>query len=416
MDEEIVLLSIANTYASSQMSQQERDLWKQLVKDSTDRRAYRIFNNGALYDTKQEYFLNYQNEKGVNNMVTMYVGKEIVKVDLDNLLGMDVEVLQSIPYSVAVKYTDFIAAIEVCIEDCLDVDREIHDESSYKLALSELAYIIEGDDETAAAETVAVEENNKKEEIIMANVNENLVGAVGEMLSKFEEAKETVKVNAGETAEEYIERVDDSLNVVKGAFGSVLDIIDAGLGFSALKASILEVIEAGKSGTSKHDLFRMSKKCRELTDKYIQKVTLLGNPDKAKKLKDLLTGLKGESIFTKLFSTLYWIAKKVTRKLRQWFQVDEEKSVIGAICRSLSGFAGVLRAGVVLVWNTAKFAVSFLIAGVVAIADFIISAIKGLVEKLKGWITKKSEPLDEDDEFFEDDDDESFFEGEVSPI
>ncbi len=412
MDEEMVLLSIANTYASSQMSQQERDLWKQLVKDSTDRRAYRIFNNGVQYDTRQEYFLNYQN-KGELKMVTMYIGKTQIKVDLDNLLGMDVEVLQSIPYSVAVKYTDFIAAIEVCIEDCLGVDREIHDESSYKLALSELAYIIEGDDETAVAKT-AIKENNK-EEIIMANVNENLVGAVGEMLSKFEEAKETVKVNAGETAEEYIERVDDSLNVVKGAFGSLLDTIDTGLGLSAFKVSILKVIEAGKNGNSKHDLFAMAKECRKLTDAYITKVTRL-NPDKAKKLKDLLTGLEGESIFTKLFSTLHWIALRVTRKLRKWFQVDEEKSVIGNICKSLSGFAGVLKAGVVLVWNTAKFAVSFIAAAGAAIADIIVSAIKGLVEKFKGWISKKDEVLEEDDDYEFDDDEFFSDEGEVSPV
>lgn len=56
MDEERTLLSIANTYASS-MTQKELDLWKQLLKDSTDRRAYRIFNNGNWYDTRKEYFI-----------------------------------------------------------------------------------------------------------------------------------------------------------------------------------------------------------------------------------------------------------------------------------------------------------------------------------------------------------------------
>lgn len=56
MDEERTLLSIANTYASS-MTQKELDLWKQLLKDSTDRRVYRIFNNGNWYDTRKEYFI-----------------------------------------------------------------------------------------------------------------------------------------------------------------------------------------------------------------------------------------------------------------------------------------------------------------------------------------------------------------------
>jgi uncharacterized protein YecE (DUF72 family) len=62
MDEERTLLSIANTYASS-MSQKELDLWKQLLKDSTDRRAYRIFNNGHWYDTRKEYFINFNTER-----------------------------------------------------------------------------------------------------------------------------------------------------------------------------------------------------------------------------------------------------------------------------------------------------------------------------------------------------------------
>jgi hypothetical protein len=39
------------------MTQRELDLWKQLLKDSTDRRAYRIFNNGNWYDTREEYFI-----------------------------------------------------------------------------------------------------------------------------------------------------------------------------------------------------------------------------------------------------------------------------------------------------------------------------------------------------------------------
>lgn len=255
-------------------------------------------------------------------------------------------------------------------------------------------------------DTVETIIKNEEEKVMTGTVKGNVNAAVEEMMGKFAQAKSNIKAQAGETAEEYIERVDDSLNVVKGAFGNVLGILDNGLGYTAFKNSILEVIEAGQYGDSKHDIFKMAKKCRELTEKYIQKVELLGNPDDAQKLKELMEGLNGESIFTMFFSTVYWMGKKVARKLRKWFQVDEEKSVIGAICRSLSGFASILRAGITLIWNTAKFAVSFIAAGVILVADVIVKAITTLVRKVKGWIAdRRLEAEDLEEEFEEDEED-----------
>jgi hypothetical protein len=311
-------------------------------------------------------------------------GKELRNVNERDLFAVDVvPSWVDIPFEVVNKYPDFIQAF------CKQRGIEVFDEYSYYFAAQNEKEILDSIIKEAEDATMT------------GTVKGNLEAATQEMMAKLGEVKENIKAKAGETAEEYIERVDDSLNVVKGAFGTVLGILDRGLGYTVLKNDILSVIEAGQYGTSKHDLFRMAKKCRDITDAYIKKVTLLGNPDKAKKLKDLFTNLKGESIFTKLFSTLYWAAKKVARKLRKWFQVDEEKSVIGAICRSLAGFAGILRAGVKLLWNTAKFAVSFIASGVIAIADFIINAIKTLVNKIKGWATKKDEIIEEDEEYIE---------------
>lgn len=267
-----------------------------------------------------------------------------------------------------------------------------------------------------AKETKALEEetevtysNVNMEEKVMGTVKENTKAAADKMMEKFTQAKENIKVQAGETVGEYFERVDDSFNVVKAAFGNVLNVVDGNLGFSAFKESILEIIEAGQNGNSKHDLFEMAKKCREKTDKYIAKLIRLGNVDGAQKLKDLMENLKGESIFTKLFSTLYWMGKKVVRKLRKWFKVDEEKSVIGAFCRSLAGFAGVLREGIKLIWNTAKFAVSFIAAGVITIADIIVKAIMTLVNKIKDWANKKTQKAEDENEDEDEELEEDFF-------
>lgn len=349
-------------------------------------------------------------------MLNMYVGKNLVKIDESNLLNMDINVLKGIPYSVASKYAEYISAIEVCVEDCLDIPTDIKDEASYLEALVELESIIKEESdmvENNVVEDVTVETNNtnNKEEKIMRTVKENMGAAVEEMVGKFAEAKENIKVNAGETKDEYFDRVDDSLNVVKGAFGDVLGKVDSLLGFTVLKDKVLAVIEAGcNENTSKKDLFKMARKCREIIEEDIEEIELIGNPDDAETLKELLGSVKGESIFKMFFSTMVWIGKKVARKLRAWFHVDDEKSVIGSICRSISGFVGILRAGAKIVWNTTKFAVSFLVAGVIKVADFIYRAIKTLVIKIKEFAVEKYEQLTNKD--IEDDFEDDYFDDE----
>ena len=354
-------------------------------------------------------------------MLNMYVGKQLVKVDETNLLGMDINTLKSIPYDVAKKYAEYISALEVCIEDILDMPTDISDNTSYTDALVKLENIIKEEEAMVVENDVVVEEvtvettNTNKEEKVMKTVKENMSAAVEEMVGKFTEAKENIKVNAGETKEEYFNNVDDSLNIVKGSFGDVLGKIDSLLGFTELKDDILEIIESGcNENTSKKDLFKMARKCREIIEDTIDDIEMFGDPDKAATLKELINNAKGESIFKMFFSTMIWIGKKVARKLRTWFHVDDEKSVIGSICRSISGFVGILRAGAKIVWNITKFTVSFLVAGVIKVADFIYRTIKTLVVKIKAFAVEKYEQLtnkdfvddleeDLDDNFFADD-------------
>lgn len=117
-------------------------------------------------------------------MLNMYVGKNLVKIDESNLLNMDINVLKGIPYSVASKYAEYISAIEVCVEDCLDISTDIKDEASYLKALVELETIIKEESdmvENNVVEEVTVENtNNNKEEKVMRTVKENMSAAVEE--------------------------------------------------------------------------------------------------------------------------------------------------------------------------------------------------------------------------------------------
>ena len=346
-------------------------------------------------------------------MLNMYVGKNLVKIDESNLLNMDINVLKGIPYSVASKYAEYISAIEVCVEDCLDIPTDIKDEASYLKALVELETIIKEESdmvENNVVEEVTVENtNNNKEEKVMRTVKENMNAAVEEMVGKFAEAKENIKVNAGETKEEYFDKVDDSLNVMKGALGNVLDTLDGVLGYTVLKNSVIDMMEAGSDGkTSGKSLFKMARRCRELIEEEIENLEFWGDEESLKKavqLKALTEGVRGKSIFEAFVSGCIWIGKKVTRKLRSWFKVDDEKSVMGSICKSIAGFTDILRAGVKLVWSTIKFAVSFIVAGAIKIIDSVFRAIRSLVITIKDFVVDKYNKLTNKDieDDFEDD-------------
>lgn len=256
-----------------------------------------------------------------------------------------------------------------------------------------------------------VETEPSKEDEGMTNLKQALENAAKDLAG----ARENIKVKAGQTVEEYFDTVDDSVNVVKGAFGNVVKVLDDFTGFSGLKADILDIYHAGERANGGKDLFKMAEKCRVRIDAEIESINELSDiglmdETEARKLKDVLTELKGSNIFKKFAVSLVFLAKKVIRKLSQWFNAQGQKqNVFGSICRSVAGFVEALKAGLKIVWDTTKFAVSFIVAGVMIIAAPIIKAIRTLVEKIKGWVEnkfKKVEELEEDDldDDFEDED------------
>lgn len=71
MDEERTLCSLAITYIKNGLMQQhELEGFKDLLKDSSDRRAIQVFNNGIWYDTRKDYFIQKGtgDEYGSNNV------------------------------------------------------------------------------------------------------------------------------------------------------------------------------------------------------------------------------------------------------------------------------------------------------------------------------------------------------------
>lgn len=278
----------------------------------------------------------------------------------------------------------------------------------------------------AMATAMATEElinnaNMSKEDKTMRNEFKNVVknakvtvrGAKRSMVN----AAKNLKVQTGSTAQEFVNESQDELNTITATFTGMLDVVSSVVGYDNIKNDILGIMAAGLDETSgKHDLFRMAKKCRETIQ---DEINFLEECADEESLKDAAAwkvllededgndaGEYSKSIFEVLVTSVMWVKKKVARKLRKWFNVDDEKSLLGSICRALGILGDVLRAGVKVVHSGVKFVFSFVAAAVIKAVNFLVNCIKVVVAKIKGFFNKDN--LEEDD-FEEDDFEYDFF-------
>ena len=337
-------------------------------------------------------------------MLNMYVGKNLVKVDESNLLGMDINVLKGIPYNVACKYAEYISAIEVCVEDCLDIPTDINDEVSYMEALVKLETIIANE-----KEMVSMMENVAKE----MNGEVKGFGKVKEAFNNFKntskDSMRNIMNDANRTKERYIDETDEDFNNIKDSFISVLNSIGEITGLSTFVDAINAIIEAGTDGkTSKKDLFKMAEKCSECIEEEIEFIKDCGDEEDLKRvltLKSSIENGRGKNIFEMFAAVCVWIANKITAKFASWGAKGQEKNVFGTICRSIAKVASLLRSGVSIIFKTGTFIASFVVAGIIKIGDIVFRAIRSLYNSIKKFIVNKINPDIEDDfeECIEDD-------------
>ena len=278
--------------------------------------------------------------------------------------------------------------------------------------LTEAGYTFVWNVVTDVIETIMKEENT------MTNANTTTNGAQGtgfeDIRKIFNETKQSfvknVTTTANRTKEQYVQQVDESFNTVKGAVVGIAGKLSDIIGYKALEQDILGIIEAGGEH---RDLGLMAEDIVKRIDNEVELLMAWGDEESLKKAMELKAATeteRGKNIFESLISGLIWGVKWVAKKLRHLFQVDNEKSLIGAVCRSLAGIVAVLREGVKLVWHTGKFLASFVIAGAIKLGAWVFNTVKSVIEKAKNWVTKKDEVIDEED--FEVEDFEDEFEAE----
>ena len=229
----------------------------------------------------------------------------------------------------------------------------------------------------------------------------NMEDAVKKIMSSFENVKDDIRINDGETVEESINKADEALNKLKGGLSEIINGIDQALGLSLLKNSLLTILEANNETTSASSLNKMASKCRELINEEIENLEFWGNSDSIKKaaqLKALTEDERGKCVFESFASSCIYIGKKLVKRFRKWFDNTDEKSIWRTIGKGIGAIVPILRKGIKFVWNATEFAISYAVAGVLKATEYLFNAIKSLASKAKNWTAVKGEKLKTDTE------------------
>lgn len=262
----------------------------------------------------------------------------------------------------------------------------------------------------------ATEEMFKKimEESAMENKKESKVKVtVNNAIHNMTKAAKSVKIHAGEDKESLINRCDGSINNIKDAMEPVLEVLDDALGCTALKEEICEIMYDTLNGVkSQKGFFRMAQKCRAAIDRKIRLLSIVDPDDKLGKIAALRTFLgedeygdkivETQTIWTVLAKSLVWVCKKVSRKLKSWFGTESESNIFGAVGASIAqAFAkvgNVIKNAAKIAGTVLSYVTSYVVAGVIKLTSFIITAIKFVVEKIKGWCETAKQKFSKEDE------------------
>lgn len=240
----------------------------------------------------------------------------------------------------------------------------------------------------------------KKMEDDFMNKDINVKVTVDNVINNMKDAVNSAKVHIGDDKEDFINRCDDAINNVKNNMAPILGIIDGALGLSGLKDEICSIMyETLDDATSKNTFFKMAEKCRETINRKIEIISIVDPEDKLGKVAALRYLIAEDSEGNKIVGTqtiwmafaksIVWICKKVHRKLTKWFGTNPESNIFGSVGSSIAKVFGVIGN---VIKNVAKvtgtlilFVGSYVIAGVIKLAQLVISAFKFIVSKVKGW-------------------------------
>jgi hypothetical protein len=271
----------------------------------------------------------------------------------------------------------------------------------------------------------------KKMEDDLMNKDINVKVTVDNAINNIKNAASSAKVHLGDNKEDFVNRCDNAINDIKNNISPILTVIDDALGLTSLKDEICSIMYETLDGTkSKNSFFKMAEECRKAINRKIAVISIVDPDDKLGKIAALryliaedAEGNKiigTQTIWMAFAKTIVWICKKVHRKLTKWFKqwtngLNLEENIFGAICSSIAKVFATISNVVKNIGKVAgtlvTFVGSYAVAGVIKIAQIVVTAFKWVASKFKGWYEAAKDKLTQDD--VQDDEDLSSSDAEV---
>lgn len=220
------------------------------------------------------------------------------------------------------------------------------------------------------------------------NINEEKANdAIKQFMDTCDLIKKGTIVKKGETKEEYINRMENSIDIILTAFNNIFLSLDK-LICSSIKDDIYLYIDSGLSGKNdKKDLFKMAERCNKyiedeiefiielekdlgenFTENTIEIVTLKAINGNGKKYS--------KSIFDVFADACALIGKKLAQKFYQWFKTDKEDAIFSAIYKKLSDTANTLHKHIDFSSNAVQSSLNHVLDGITSGVIKTIETIK----------------------------------------
>lgn len=267
------------------------------------------------------------------------------------------------------------------------------------------------------------EQDKAAQELVNRIINSETENKLGEesqevidMKVNTESIKNNVKAVVGETREDFVNRADTSVNELKDMLMGTVKYIGDVLGMTSLYNEIVDIYKSNRG------IVKTALSVDKAIKRKIRMLKIVDPDDKLGKVAALKQVVYDgdyeeeytQSIFMSAAQTIVWIAKKVSRKLRDWkiFSTDAKENILGEVGANIANcFRGISN----FVINVGKatgnlllFAGSYVIAGAIKLGCLVIRAIATVLSKIKGWIDSKLVKVTEDDfddeDIFDDDD------------
>lgn len=239
------------------------------------------------------------------------------------------------------------------------------------------------------------------------NTNANVNTAAGEeMMGKFQQTQalagqcydyfregiNTVNVEASRVRQD----IDQHLETLKGGLFAIGTFIGDIVGFTALQASVNQILDAGCSAGSENSMMAMAEEVRRQVAKKIDNLNRRGDVDslaKAACLKEIIGDdgqpIEKQGILGACVSGLVWASKRIAGLMKKWFGVNENSpKVLKFICGAVGAVWNFIRSGVKVIISVVGTVLSYAVAGIIKLANWIIQTAKVLFARAKAFAGK----------------------------